>query len=50
MLIALTLLLLLLQQFVEADFLIGIEHRTKLFSGLLQFFADFWGDRLHEFL
>jgi hypothetical protein len=49
-LIALALLLLLLQQFVEANFLLRIENGTKLLSGLLQFLADFRLNRLHEFL
>jgi len=50
MLLALALLLLLLEQFVEAHFLFRIEDGAKLFSGLLQFFTDFWLNRLHQFL
>jgi len=49
MLIALVLLLLLLEQLVEADFLLGIQNRTKLFPCLLQFLANFGSDRLHDF-
>jgi len=49
MLIALSLLLLLLEQFVEADLLLGIEDRAKLFPGLLQFFANFGRHRFHDF-
>lgn len=48
MLIALALLLLLLQQFVESDFLLRIEDGSKLFFGLLQLFADYRLDRLHD--
>lgn len=50
MLIPLALLLLLLQQFIKTDFLLGIEDGAKLFFGLLQFFANFWVHRLHDFL
>src|SRR6266850_968183 len=49
-LIALALLLLLLQQFVEANFLLRIEDGAKLFFGLLQLLTDFGLKRLHEFL
>ena len=49
MLFALTLLLLLLlEQFVESDFLFRIKHGAKLFPGLLQFFTDFRLDWLHD--
>jgi len=51
MLIALALLLLLLlEQFVVPDFLFRIKDGAKLFSGLLQLLADFWLNRLHQFL
>jgi hypothetical protein len=48
MLLALALLLLLLEQFVEANFLFRIEDGAKLFAGLLQFFTDFRLNRLHD--
>ena len=50
MLLALVLLLLLFQQFVEADFLLRIQDGAKLFPGLLQFFANYWRNRLHNLL
>lgn len=50
MLLALTLLLLLLEQFVEADFLLRIQERAKLFPRLLQLLPNFWSHRLHDFL
>ena len=40
--------LLLLQQLVKADFLLGIQDGAKLFPGLLQFFTDLRLDRLHN--
>jgi hypothetical protein len=48
MLLALALLLLLFQQLVEADFLLGIQNGAKLFAGLLQFFTDFRLNRFHD--
>ena len=50
MLIALALLLLLLEQFVESNSLFGIKHGAKLFSGLLQFLANFGLNRFHQLL
>jgi hypothetical protein len=49
MLIALVLLLLLLEQVVEADFLLRIQNGSKLFPCLLQFLANLGSDWLHYF-